>query len=164
MFWRPLNSGSKPAPSVSRLLRPNVWIEPSSGGMIPAIDRSSVLLPEPFAPMTPRLSPACTVKLTFLSAQNRVCFRRDPGWILAASVRRRVRSRVNRRSYRTPTSRAMMAAGALAVFTLVDLCEGRLTADEEEEPADEHDERHGRHHRKAGEVRGAMLDQGVAER
>ena len=71
MFSRPLSSVSKPAPRVSRL---DTWpwtsTEPSDGWMIPASTWSSVLLPAPFGPMTPRDSPRTRLNDTLRRAQN----------------------------------------------------------------------------------------------
>ena len=53
-FSRPVKSGWKPAPSSSsEPMRPSALTRPAVGLMIPAISRSSVVLPEPFRPMRP---------------------------------------------------------------------------------------------------------------
>ena len=70
-FSRPLSSGWNPAPSSSSAeMRPSTVTPPFSGTRIPARHLSSVLLPEPFDPMTPNVDPVGTSKSTPLSAQN----------------------------------------------------------------------------------------------
>ncbi len=70
-FSRPLSSGWNPAPSSSSAeIRPVTLRLPFSGMRIPARHLSSVLLPDPFEPMTPNVDPAGTSKETSLSAQN----------------------------------------------------------------------------------------------
>src|SRR5437763_9340989 len=44
--------------------------EPALGGSAPAIRLKVVLLPEPFGPMRPRISPSATSKETFLTARK----------------------------------------------------------------------------------------------
>ena len=68
-FSRPESSGWKPAPSSSSAAsRPRTSTAPRVGRTIPASSFSSVDFPEPFAPMTPRVSPAGTSKETPSSA------------------------------------------------------------------------------------------------
>ena len=70
-FSRPEISGWKPAPSSSSAeMRPRRGRVPLVGFVIPAMSFSSVLLPEPLGPMTPSVSPRCTVKVTLRTAGN----------------------------------------------------------------------------------------------
>ena len=64
-FSRPLISGWKPAPSSMRAeMRPSTVRRPRVGLVIPARSFSRVDLPEPFSPMTPKVEPFFTSKLT----------------------------------------------------------------------------------------------------
>src|SRR5205085_7772998 len=45
-------------------------IEPALGGKVPAIRLKIVVLPEPFGPIRPRISPGLTAKDTPLTARN----------------------------------------------------------------------------------------------
>ena len=64
-FSRPLISGWKPAPSSMRAeMRPSTVSVPRVGLVIPARSFSSVDLPEPFSPMTPKVVPLGTSKDT----------------------------------------------------------------------------------------------------
>ena len=57
-FSRPLISGWKPAPSSMRAeMRPSTRRIPRVGLVMPASSLSSVDLPEPFSPMTPKVAP-----------------------------------------------------------------------------------------------------------
>src|SRR5713101_6925505 len=49
---------------------PSKRIEPALGGKVPAIRLKIVVLPEPFGPMRPRISPGLTAKDTPLTARN----------------------------------------------------------------------------------------------
>jgi hypothetical protein len=70
-FSRPENSGLNPAPSSSSAaILPSTDTRPLVGCTIPLAICSIVLLPDPFGPMIPRISPASTEKLTFVSAQK----------------------------------------------------------------------------------------------
>ncbi len=76
--------------------------------MIPARTWSSVLLPAPFGPMTPRDSPCTSLKLTSRSAQKSSA---------ASCLNRLMKDRcsvvflVNRRLYLMPMPSARIAAG-----------------------------------------------------
>ena len=68
---RPDSSGWKPAPSSSSAdIRLCTRTLPEFGWRMPAMHFSSVDLPDPFSPMTPKTSPSFTVKLTSLRAVN----------------------------------------------------------------------------------------------
>jgi hypothetical protein len=70
-FSRPLISGWKPAPSSMRAeTRPCTSMRPEVGRVMPAASLSRVDLPEPFSPMTPKVVPRGTSKLTSCSAVN----------------------------------------------------------------------------------------------
>ena len=70
-FSRPEISGWKPAPSSMRAeMRPFTCTLPVVGFVIPATSFSSVLLPDPFRPMTPSVRPRGTLKVTSLTAAN----------------------------------------------------------------------------------------------
>ena len=70
-FCRPVNSGLNPLPSSSSAeTLPLTLTSPVVGVRVPARICSSVLLPEPFLPTTPRVSPFGTSRLMSLSAQN----------------------------------------------------------------------------------------------
>ena len=70
-FSRPEISGWKPAPSSMRAeMRPCTVTVPVVGLVMPATSFSIVLLPEPFLPITPRVRPAGSVKVTSLTAAN----------------------------------------------------------------------------------------------
>ena len=56
-------------------MRPSARTRPAVGLMIPAISRSSVVLPEPFRPMSPTASPRATSTETSRSAQTSVALR-----------------------------------------------------------------------------------------
>jgi hypothetical protein len=62
--WQ-IRSGVSPPISSSRNL-----IEPAVGGSAPEMQLNSVVLPEPFGPISPRISPSRTSKETPLSAVN----------------------------------------------------------------------------------------------
>ncbi len=63
-FSRPLISGWNPAPSSMRAeIFPSTLSRPEVGLAIPATSLSSVLLPEPFSPMTPNVIPFSTWRL-----------------------------------------------------------------------------------------------------
>src|SRR6266436_8988651 len=64
-------------------------ILPASGRRAPAIRLNSVVLPEPFGPMTPSSSPSCSVKLTSLTART------PPKPLDSRSTSRRGTSRVS---------------------------------------------------------------------
>src|SRR5438270_10486460 len=49
---------------------PSKRIEPALGGKVPAIRLKIVVLPEPFGPIRPRISPGLTAKDTPLTARN----------------------------------------------------------------------------------------------
>src|SRR3954468_24004755 len=69
MFSRPVSSRLNPTPSDSNgVTRPHTATRPAVGGRMPAIVRSSVVLPAPLRPMTPYTAPAGTWKLTPRSA------------------------------------------------------------------------------------------------
>src|SRR5262245_18846899 len=71
MFSRPVSSGWKAAPNSSRgATRPRTRARPAVGRSTRATTLSSVLLPAPFRPMSPKTSPSSTVMLTSRSAQN----------------------------------------------------------------------------------------------
>src|SRR3954464_1505314 len=68
-FWRPVRSLLKPTPSASRVLtRPWTSTRPAVGGRMPAIVRTSVDLPAPFAPMIPTTDPRRTSSDTRFTA------------------------------------------------------------------------------------------------
>jgi hypothetical protein len=68
-FSRPEKSGWKPAPiSRSADTRPRTSARPEVGRDVPASTFSSVDFPDPFAPITPSVSPVSTAKLTSSSA------------------------------------------------------------------------------------------------
>ena len=70
-FSRPVKSGWKPAPSSSSVpIRPPTSTRPSVGLMIPAMIRSSVLLPEPFRPTSASEPPGSTWNETSRSAHT----------------------------------------------------------------------------------------------
>ena len=70
-FSRPEISGWKPAPSsMSAEMRPCTSTVPVVGLVMPATSLSSVLLPEPFRPMTPSVRPAGSVNDTSFTAEN----------------------------------------------------------------------------------------------
>ena len=75
---RPESSGWNPAPSSSSAeIFPRVVIVPASGLRILAMHFSSVLLPEPFSPMRPSVTPSGTSKLTSSKARkSSYCARR----------------------------------------------------------------------------------------
>src|SRR5581483_5998530 len=157
MFSRPERSVSKPVVIVSRVgLNPSVWIVPKSGRMIPASVRSSVLLPEPLRPITPRTSPSRTAKLTSRIAQNfdSVLFWRRRN---SATLRRSVRSRVSRRSYWTEI-RFAMSARLSTRSSSVHLCERRLQPDEDEVGRDEEDARAAEDDPEIPEVRQLLVE------
>src|SRR3954453_14990096 len=60
-FWRPVRSLLKPTPKASSVdTRPCTSTRPSVGGRMPAIVRTSVDFPAPFAPMIPTTDPRGT--------------------------------------------------------------------------------------------------------
>src|SRR5690349_3728166 len=61
---------------------PSNMIRPDDGRSTPVRQLKKVLLPAPFGPMTARISPRCTAKLTLLRAV------RPPKRIVRSSVRR----------------------------------------------------------------------------
>ena len=68
-FSRPLISGWKPAPSsIKAEMRPATARVPRVGGVMPATSFRSVDFPDPFSPMTPKVAPRGTSKLTPSSA------------------------------------------------------------------------------------------------
>src|SRR3954447_4418418 len=68
-FSRPVSVRLKPTPSANRVLtRPCTSMRPEVGGRMPAIVRTSVDLPAPFAPTTPRTLPCSTLNETFWTA------------------------------------------------------------------------------------------------
>src|SRR4051812_4839745 len=72
MFSRPVSSGWNPVPTSSRLaMRPRSLTKPSVGSVMREITLSKVLLPAPFLPINPTVSPSATSKLTSRSAQKR---------------------------------------------------------------------------------------------
>src|SRR5687768_10554773 len=71
MFSRPVRIGLKPAPSaMSAPVLPLSSMRPLSGLVSPFSIFSSVVLPAPFRPMTPRHSPRASSTETLSSAQN----------------------------------------------------------------------------------------------
>ena len=76
MFSRPVSQLSKPAPSDSSVTqRAEVRNSPLSGAMIPASNLSSVVLPAPFLPITPIVSPRETRREMSEMAQFWLSFR-----------------------------------------------------------------------------------------
>ncbi len=83
MFSRPEISGWKPAPSSIRAeMRPWVTTSPAVGLLMPARIFSSVLLPEPFSPMMPRVCPAWTSNDTPRRASKRSPASMSPNSVL----------------------------------------------------------------------------------
>jgi hypothetical protein len=80
-FSRPVKSGWKPAPSSSsEATLPPTSRWPLEGRKIPAIRRSSVVLPEPLRPITPTASPGSIENEASRTAQTSVlrrCLRRN---------------------------------------------------------------------------------------
>ena len=71
MFSLPDSSGWNPAPSSSSAeIFPFTVMEPASGRRILAMHFNSVLLPEPFSPMRPKVVPAGTSSETSSRAWN----------------------------------------------------------------------------------------------
>ena len=71
MFSRPVNSGWKPMPSSSsEATLPRTVTAPAVGEVTPESSLSRVLLPAPFSPTIPRLSPWRSSKLTSRSASK----------------------------------------------------------------------------------------------
>jgi hypothetical protein len=69
-FSLPVSSPLKPVPTSSRLpTRPRMIARPTVGAVIRVRILSSVDLPAPLRPMTPRTSPSRTLKLTSRNAQ-----------------------------------------------------------------------------------------------
>ncbi len=52
------------------VLRPSTWMVPAVGGITPLIRLNSVLLPEPLGPMTLKISPRFTRRLTSRTARR----------------------------------------------------------------------------------------------
>ena len=71
MFSLPDSSGWNPAPSSSRAeILPLTVMEPASGRRMRAMHFNSVLLPEPFSPISPNVVPAGTWSDTSSRAWN----------------------------------------------------------------------------------------------
>ena len=101
MLSRPLSSGWKPAPSSSSAAtRPCTVTRPRVGVSKRVASLSSVLLPEPLAPMTPSASPGATAKVTSRSAQN--SSRQPRRWKVGQDMacRERARSWCDREAFR----------------------------------------------------------------
>src|SRR4051794_18986945 len=90
-FSRPVRVRLKPTPSASRVLtRPCTSMRPEVGGRMPAIVRTSVDLPAPFAPTTPRTLPCSTLNETFWTASisRTIRSRRPSRFTVSVSVGR----------------------------------------------------------------------------
>lgn len=99
MFSLPVMSGLKPAPSSSRAaIRPETSTWPLVGCKMPPMTLSSVLLPEPFRPISPTVTPLSTVNETSFRAQNFS----DRLLIPLANHSLRLRSRCMLNSWPTP--------------------------------------------------------------
>jgi hypothetical protein len=76
-FSRPVSSGLKPTPMpMSGATFPTTRSRPVLGAETPDSSRSSVVLPDPFRPMTPTVSPCSTRKSRSRSAHISLWLRR----------------------------------------------------------------------------------------
>src|SRR3954447_13029785 len=110
-FSRPLRSLLKPTPRASSVeTRPRTSTRPEVGGRMPAIVRTRVDLPAPFAPTMPSTEPCCTSSDTFLTASSSCTIRsRRPS---RSSVLLNVGFFSSDVRYVTDTSSTRMAGGA----------------------------------------------------
>src|ERR1700730_4160231 len=147
MFSRPVRSGWKPAPiSMSEPSRPLVTNEPVVGTVTRESTFRSVLLPAPFRPIMPSVSPRFREKLTSRRAQNSS---RGGTWRPRRRALRRPTSSLievtyqppPRRRYRLETPESSMAVSGMSGLGLSDhVGEGAFrTLEDRERDVREHD-------------------------